>query len=398
MKQFVILSLALCLSAAVFSSCNNEDNTPEAPSISFKDNTDGTFYAKAGFPLTLTPQVENGDGAQYSWTLGGQQVGTSATYTFQSDETGTYALTLTVKTAGGEATQQLSVTVEPVDVHYRPATQNSLAACNARYEYTPAPGQFINEPQSGFKNENTPEAACAYALERMGKSAYVSLGGFGGYLIVGFDHSIDNEKGADFSIAGNSFSGSSEPGIVYVMQDENGNGKPDDTWYELKGSEYGKPETLKDYSVTYYKPQSAGTDIRWEDNEGNEGMVYYLPGFHKQDTYYPAWITADSYTLSGTRLATNSDWEEGTGWVNKAYDWGYADNFSPKDGTGSNADGTGARVNNFEIDNAVKADGTPAGLRHIDFVKIQTGVHFTTESIGELSTEVLGVKDLHAGK
>lgn len=127
-------------------------------------------------------------------------------------------------------------------------------------------------------------------------------------------------------------------------------------------------------------------------------MVYYLPGFHKQDTYYPAWITADSYTLSGTRLATNSDWEEGTGWVNKAYDWGYADNFSPKDGTGSNADGTGARVNNFEIDNAVKADGTPAGLRHIDFVKIQTGVHFTTESIGELSTEVLGVKDLHAGK
>ena len=63
-----------------------------------------------------------------------------------------------------------------------------------------------------------------------------------------------------------------------------------------------------------------------------------------------------------------------------------------------NADGTGARVNNFEIDNAVKADGTPAGLRHIDFVKIQTGVHFTTESIGELSTEVLGVKDLHAGK
>ena len=119
MKQFLILSLVLCLSAAVFSSCNNEDNTPEAPSISFKDNTDGTFYAKAGFPLTLTPQVENGDGAQYSWTLGGQQVGTSATYTFQSDETGTYALTLTVKTAGGEATQQLSVTVEPVDVHYR---------------------------------------------------------------------------------------------------------------------------------------------------------------------------------------------------------------------------------------------------------------------------------------
>ena len=75
----------------------------------------------------------------------------------------------------------------------------------------------------------------------------------------------------------------------------------------------------------------------------------------------------------------------------------YYEKFRVKRGL-RNADGTGARVNNFEIDNAVKADGTPAGLRHIDFVKIQTGVHFTTESIGELSTEVLGVKDLHAGK
>ena len=59
MKQFLILSLVLCLSAAVFSSCNNEDNTPEAPSISFKDNTDGTFYAKAGFPLS-TIQLDAG--------------------------------------------------------------------------------------------------------------------------------------------------------------------------------------------------------------------------------------------------------------------------------------------------------------------------------------------------
>lgn len=398
MKQLLILTLSLCLSAAVFSSCSNEDNTPDAPSISFQDNADGIFYAKAGFPLTLTPQVENGDGAQYTWTLGGQQVGTSASYTFQSAETGTYSLTLTVKTAGGEATKQLTVTVDPVDAHYRPATETSLAACNTVYEYTPAPGQFINETQSGFKNENTPEAACAYALERMEKSVYVSLGGFGGYLIVGFDHSVYNERGTDFSIAGNSFEGNSEPGIVYVMQDENGNGKPDDTWYELKGSEYGKPETLQNYSVTYFKPQSAGADIRWEDNEGNEGVIYYLPSFHKQDTYYPAWITADSYTLSGTRLAPKVTEEAGIGYVLNAYDWGYADNFSAKDGTGSNADGTGARVNNFEIDNAVKSDDTPAGLRHIDFVKIQTGVNFTTESIGELSTEVLGVKDLHAGK
>ena len=88
--------------------------------------------------------------------------------------------------------------------------------------------------------------ACAYAEERLRSEAYVSLGGFGGYVVVGFDHSIDNKVGEyDFGITGNSFAGSSEPGIVWVMQDENGNGLPDDTWYELKGSETGKPETSK---------------------------------------------------------------------------------------------------------------------------------------------------------
>ena len=66
----------------------------------------------------------------------------------------------------------------------------------------------------------------------------VSLGGFGGYIVVGFDHSIQASGGYggyDFSITGNQFSGSSEPGVVWVMPDENGNGEPDDgPWYELR--------------------------------------------------------------------------------------------------------------------------------------------------------------------
>lgn len=53
-------------------------------------------------------------------------------------------------------------------------------------------------------------------------------------------------EGYDFAIEGNAFDGSSEPGIVWVMQDVNGNGLPDDTWYQLKGSEYGKEETMRD--------------------------------------------------------------------------------------------------------------------------------------------------------
>lgn len=45
---------------------------------------------------------------------------------------------------------------------------------------------------------------------------------------------------------------------MWVMQDENGDGLPNDTWYEVKGSEYGKAETDQDYAVTYYRPEAPG--------------------------------------------------------------------------------------------------------------------------------------------
>jgi hypothetical protein len=58
-----------------------------------------------------------------------------------------------------------------------------------------------------------------------------SLGGWGGYIVFGFDHSVENGSGGDLYIRGNAFEGNSEAGVVWVMQDENGNGLPDDTWY-----------------------------------------------------------------------------------------------------------------------------------------------------------------------
>lgn len=65
----------------------------------------------------------------------------------------------------------------------------------------------------------------------MERGIWVSLGGWGGYIVVGFDHSIENSDegyrdGYNFSIQGNQFKGSSEPGIVWVMQDTNGNTLP----------------------------------------------------------------------------------------------------------------------------------------------------------------------------
>ena len=75
----------------------------------------------------------------------------------------------------------------------------------------------------------------------------MSLGGFGGYVVVGFDQPVVNDPrnpyGVDFTISGNAFEAAakgywSEPGAVMVMRDDNGNGLPDDTWYELAGSNY----------------------------------------------------------------------------------------------------------------------------------------------------------------
>lgn len=285
------------------------------------------------------------------------------------------------------------ITIDTPNSNYRPKTSISNAYCNRVYEYTPAPGQFINELKTaGFDgSETTPQLAALYAQNRLNDNSWVSLGGFGGYIIVGFDHSIDNTGGYDFAILGNSFSGSSEPGIVWVMQDENGDGLPNDTWYELRGSETNNDSTIQNYAVTYYRPNSPQLPVKWTDNLGNSGQIDYLKAYHSQDYYYPAWIVDDSYTLYGTCLAPNNYDKSGNGtyWVQQEYDWGYADNFSPTDRINPNT----PMANYFKISNAVDSVGNFISLKYIDFVKVQTAVNTKSGWLGEISTEVVGFYD-----
>ena len=218
---------------------------------------------------------------------------------------------------------------------------------------------------------------------------------------MGFDHSIDNSGDYDLGILGNSFSGSSEPGVVWVMQDENGNGLPDDTWYELAGSETGKAETIQNYAVTYYRPTGAGMPVQWSDNLGNSGQVDYLKQFHRQEYYYPLWIDADSYTLTGTCLEARNYDASGNGsyWVNAEYDWGYVDNYSPVDRLTDKDNVEGEiNVNHFKISNAIDVDGEPIVLEFIDFVKVQCALNAKSGWLGELSTEVCGFFDYNMKK
>ena len=375
------------------------------------------YHTVVGRKLLIKPSVtSNTNSAVYTWHVDDNDAITAdASFVFMTGKAGHHTIVATATTQQDDKqitiTHEFTITAYNEGAFYRAKSAASKADWTKVYEYTPAPGQFINELKTGgFDNtQTTPEAAIAYAEARMSEvdrngnpyPNWVSLGGFGGYIIVGFDHSINNSGDYDLGILGNSFSGSSEPGIVWVMQDEDGNGLPDDTWYELAGSETGKAETIQDYAVTYYRPTGSMMPVQWTDNLGNSGEIDYLTQFHRQDYYYPLWIKEDSYTLIGTCLKSRNYDASGNGsyWVNAEYDWGYADNFSPIDRlTGDANANADANANHFKIANAIDIDCQPIHLNYIDFVKVQVGVNAKSGWLGEVSTEVFGFYDYNMKK
>ena len=248
------------------------------------------------------------------------------------------------------------------------------------FEYLPAPGQFINTMPAAT-TDDTPETMRQKAEDALKNGQMVCLGGFGGYIIFGFDHTIVNRQGNDFTVLGNAIITWAEPGVIMVSVDANGNGLPDDEWYEIAGSEYHKPTTIKNYEITYYKPDSEY--IRWTDNLGESGFLSKVDA-HTQP-YYPLWA-GESYTLKGTFMEANiTDISgNGTNWIHSAYEWGYADNWGNSD--------TKAQI---DIDWAVDKDGNPVKLKGIDFVRVHTGNRAQGGWLGELSTEVSGCIDLN---
>ena len=286
----------------------------------------------------------------------------------------------------------------------QPSPDAPSAYANKVLAYRPAPGQFMNTSTTAYEKGFSAEDVRRKAEEKL-KDPYLcllSLGGFGGSIVVGFDHTVPNMNGAyDFKIYGNAsydsfgtltgaLGGSSEPGIVLVSKDVNGNGLTDDEWYELKGSEYDSKHTIKDYAITYHRPASPLSSVKWTDNQGNTGYVYRNETHTKND-YYPAWIEEDEMTFYGSRLKDNAVNEPRPGmpehWVGYCYAYGYADNH-PNDEKGAL----------FKIDWAVDKEGRSVKLDGIDFVKIYTAVNQYCGWMGEISTEVQAVEDLHFAK
>ncbi len=388
-------ALALCLCAC----------RPDAPMVSL--GIDDTYSVYRMRTLRLHPEF-TGDG--YIWSMPGADgrdsvVGTDADYYFCGPAPGEYTLKLQILSPTDPVEHITRIRVWEEDVAYSRYITRVL-------EYRPAPGQFVNSLPP-YSPGDTEADMCRKVFECIGgkNDVLVSLGNYGGYVTFAFDHTVLNIPGQyDFKIDGNAFyaasnpnpdapaqGGSSEPGIVMVSVDCNGNGLPDDPWYELAGSEYYKPGTRHGYTLTYWRPGpdhvptpvdgsvSDGTYIRYESADGDTGWVQRNV-YHSQD-YWPGWLDPDRLTFTGTCLPPNAvdESHQGNYYVQYAYPWGYADNHPNDLGD----------LSCFKIDWAVDASGRPVHLNGIDFIRVYTGINQQCGWLGETSTEISRAEDLH---
>lgn len=267
------------------------------------------------------------------------------------------------------------------------------------FEFLPAPGQFTNEgiAQSSSKDRIIGE-----------KGTMISLGGFGGYVIFGFDQPITNNPqnpyGVDFSIKGNAFAAAqggvwTEPAAVMVMKDLNGDGLPNDgDWYELAGSDYWLNTTKRNVKITYYNPHyNDRYTIPWSTDQ-NENGALLSNAFHKHP-YYPDpfdfGCDRDSLTYEGNMILSSLNMSK-PNYITfyKPPVFGYADsrgnsanltkpqNPYYKDENGNAADG-------FDLSWAVDRDGNHVDLDEVHFVKVYTAGNANAGWLGEWSSEVL---------
>ncbi|MFV0171916.1 cell surface protein [Empedobacter falsenii] len=372
--------LLTALSFALIQSCSDDDNIIETN----PDNAtlQASYEADRLKIISIEPTISGFENATYTWKLGNEIIGNEKTLGFVSDKVGAYDLTLEIKSLTDIKTLQTKINVQQETTTYT----KYIAQV---FDYLPSVGQFVNKLPAYAEGDTQVEMTAKAGKELIGKEGgMITLGGFGGYVVFGFDHTIMNHANKrDFKVLGNGFAGSSEPGIIMVAYDKNKNGKPDeDEWYEIAGSEYQNPNTIKNYSIVFQKPTVEDVIpnpeyIKWTDNQGNSG--FKTKNIYHKQSYYPLWYKQNELKFSGTLLPNNYTENNGI-WTGKQYAYGYADN-AQNDSEDSNID----------IDWAVDKNGNPVKLMGIDFIKIYTGTNQEAGWLGEISTEVTGAYDLH---
>ena len=378
MKKYLKHSLFLA-AIGTFYCCSNDDSKQENPdtqpvkeaTLSLKLASD--FTVSRYNAVTVEPEVliEYGDAelAKYKWTVKvsgangavkDSVIGDTKTLQFIAPKAANYAVDLTVTLGKLVKQATTKVTVSETGKTY---TSKALSLI----DYLPAPAFNFDSFSFATKTE---------ALERVQSDLIegnaVPLGTFGGFIITAFDHTVINAYGKrDFTVLMNENSGSTKfsPASIYVAYDANKNGVADENeWYEIAGSEYHKSTTVKNYEITYHKPDAAkaavpGTKdwqfdkeyIKWTDNKNTSAFITRTKKWRRYN-YYPQWM-GESYTLKGTKVylpVKDVSDGDGTTYNIGTFEWGYG----------------GIKDPSIDISWAVDINGKKVHLPGIDFVKV----------------------------
>lgn len=395
--QYILLSIPFVF----IYSCSSDDDDPTLPPVvvppTIEISLNQSFDVARYHVVTIAPSIEVKNGSEdliavsYQWSIAANGkdsiISDQKTLQFISPRSGKYDIDLTVTSGATVKKASTSVTVSTDNNKYQSRT-------NLVTEYNPAPDFSISWGVFAMDEES----ALAQVQDALLFESGIYLGTFGGYVVTKFDHTVINTYNKrDFTIQTeifDDFKKYNSPLAIMVAYDANKNGIADaDEWYEIAGSEYHKSTTIKDYQVTYFKPDAGKTPVtgshsweydaqylKWSSNKNERG---YIPqtSFGIGTDYYPAW-KPDSYTLSGTLLAiATKDVSDGKGevWNLGTFAWGYG----------------GIKDPSIDISWAIDSKGNKVHLPGIDFVKIYVPTFTAIGDMGYITALFKFAEDLN---
>ena len=193
MKKIIFIISAFILITA----CSKDDvvekqDPPAIPEIEIAIPTGGITIDKMQW-LRISPTIGNGNESSFAWSMNGEVINRTKELLHLFPKAGTYKLQLKVTNKVGASTKDITVVAK--EATYK----NGVAKV---FEYLPAPGQFINTMPAATAKDDA-ESMRKKAEEALLEESMISLGGFGGYVVMGFDHTIVNREGNDFVVLGN---------------------------------------------------------------------------------------------------------------------------------------------------------------------------------------------------
>ena len=399
MKKNITRFLLLAFAFASIGCSNNDDDQSIEVKLQEK-------YEIPTFTVLNITASDVGETAKYEWIMTKNPidqvtdsiVGNSKDLRFTAIYAGSCEFTLNVNADNKTASKNTIVNVTNEAANYNPYITRI-------FDFDPAPGMFANDL---YKDGHTKEDVMRIALGRINETSVgypLDLGGFGGSVVVGFDHTVVNIEGKkDFRVYGGDVTNPlvpkanpPAPGLIYVAYDKNKNGKPDeDEWYEIIGSQRNKENTIKDFKITYHKKAageslvSTGPRDPFDDREhifceNNQGEIFYLAKPRIKKQFYPAWATQNTLVYEGMKLDVGFAPlrpNQTTLFNSTPPEWGYVNAINSE----------------IDIDWAVDKSGNKANLPGIDFIKV---VNCVSEPMGlcqqqsSMATVFAGAGDLH---